>query len=906
MKNYLYKIIGAVVILGIIISVSSGFLVDIQWFREVEYLSVFTKTIFTKIIVFIPTFVVFFASIIFYVKALKSKFMDSFDEDYSESNISALTNKVIVVVSAMVSLVVSYIFTNWYWYQILEFINSTPTGVRDPIFSLDASFYMFKLPLIKSILSLLIFIVVVLSVIALIFYFALKAQEGISGLRGVIIVDSEKGPKETFLARQLSALGAIFLIFLSMIFIIKALELVYVSGGVTYGAGYTGIHVTLPAYILISILCIISAFVFVFSINKKRFKPILYSGALIIVLIVGQSLVSIGVEKFIVTPNARDKEMQYIENNIEYTRKAFGLDNIEQRDFQVRQDLNSKDIEDNKLTIDNIRINEFDRIGEVYNQIQAIRNYYKFNNIDIDRYTIDGQLRQVLIAPRELDSSNREEKFQTWQNKHLFYTHGYGFVASYSNSVGPTGLPNFISKDIPVSGPIKVDKPQIYFGELTDDYSIVGAKSNEIDHPLGNENKEVRYDGKAGIDLGFFNRLLFAINEKSINLLLSGEVSSNSKIIINKNIKERVEKIAPFINYDDDPYLVASEGKLYWIINGYTTSDKYPYAEMYDGKNYIRNSVKVVIDAYDGTVDFYLDDKTDVIAQTISKMYPGLFKDVSKMPKDLESHLRYSQDVFMIQSKVYEKYHMTNPMIFYNNEDLWSIAKYKSNDNKGENGEESQVEPVYQLMKLPKDKEEKFLLTIPYTVAKKENMVSWLTVEADAEKSKLVLLKFPKEQAVYGPQQFNSKINTDTEIAQELTLWSQRGSEVKFGEANIIPIKDSLLYVKPLYLKSQGGKGFPELKRVIVQYGDRIVMTPDIPSALAKLFGNEEEGKEEAKTENKESDNKQEQTPLEMANSAGDIFNKATEAQKNGDWAAYGNYLKELETILGKLQQDLK
>lgn len=904
MKNYLYKAIGAVVILGVIVILSSSIFVDIQWFKEVGYLGVFTKTMTTKILVFIVTFIVFFTCIIIYAKTLKSRFLNYTDENYSNDNVTKLTNKFIMGLSAIASLVVSYLFTKEFWYKILEFINSTHTGVKDPIFSLDASFYIFKLPLIKSILLLLIFIVIILGIIALIFYFTLKAQDGINGLKGVI--DIERGYKETFIARQLSVLGAVFLVFLSIEFLIKALELVYVSGGVTYGAGYTGIHVSLPAYIIISVLCIVSAFVFVFSINKKKFKPILYSAGLIIVLIVAQALISTVVERFIVTPNARDKEMQYIKNNIEYTRKAFSLDNVEQRDFQVQNDLTTKDIEDNKLTIDNIRINEFDRIGEVYNQIQAIRNYYKFNNVDIDRYTIDGKLRQVLIAPRELDSSNREEKFQTWQNKHLFYTHGYGFVASYSNSVGSTGLPNFISKDIPVSGPIKVDKPQIYFGELTDDYSIVGAKSNEIDHPLGNENKETRYDGKAGIPLNFLNRLLFAVNEKSMNLILSGEVSSDSKIIINKNIKERAKKIAPFIEYDEDPYLVASEGKLYWIINGYTTSDKFPYSEMYDGINYIRNSVKVVIDAYDGNVNFYLDDKTDFIAQTISKMYPGLFKDISEMSKDLQTHLRYSQDVFMVQSKVYEKYHMTNPMIFYNNEDLWSIAKYKSNDNNDSNGGETQVDPVYQLMKLPKDNQEKFLLTIPYTVAKKENMVSWLTVEADAKKSKLVLLKFPKEQAVYGPQQFNSKINTDTDIAQELTLWSQRGSEVKFGEANIIPIKNSLLYVKPLYLKAQGGKGFPELKRVIVQYGDKIVMTQDIPTALTKLFGAEVE--DDTKQENNEIEQKgsDNASAAQIAKNAGDLFNKAKEAQEKGDWASYGNYLKDLEGELNKLEESLK
>ncbi|MEG2539849.1 MAG: UPF0182 family protein, partial [Clostridium sp.] len=406
MKDYLYKIIGAIVILGVIIVVSSGFIVDVQWFKEVGYTSVFFTTLTTKILVFVPTFVIFFASIMFYIKTLKTKFIHYIDDVDFGFNITGVTNKLIAGISAVVALVVSLMFTQNFWYKILEFINATPTGVKDPIFSLDASFYMFKLPLIKSILSLLMFIVVVLGIIALIFYFTVKAQEGINGLSGVI--DLEKGKKEAFIARQLAILGAILLVFIAIVFGIKALELVYSPSGVTYGAGYTDIHVSLPAYLIIAGVCIIAAVVFAFSVIKKKFKPIIYSAGLIVVLVVLQGIAAGIVEKFVVTPNARDKEMTYIANNIDATRKAFGLNNIEQRDFQVQSNLTSKDIENSKLTIDNIRINEFEQTGEVYNQIQAIRNYYKFNNIDIDRYNINGKLRQVLIAPRELDNSNRE------------------------------------------------------------------------------------------------------------------------------------------------------------------------------------------------------------------------------------------------------------------------------------------------------------------------------------------------------------------------------------------------------------------------------------------------------------------------------------------------------------------
>jgi uncharacterized membrane protein (UPF0182 family) len=588
--------------------------------------------------------------------------------------------------------------------------------------------------------------------------------------------------------------------------------------------------------------------------------------------------------------------MPYLTYNIEATRKAFGLENIEDKEFPVDNNLTKKDIEENKDTVDNIRINEFSQALEVYNQIQAIRNYYKFNDIDIDRYIINGKLRQVFISARELDNSNREVKFQTWQNKHIFYTHGYGVVASYTNTVGSSGLPEFILKDIPTSGIFKIDRPQIYFGEVNNDYVIVDAKSNEIDYPYGNENKETRYQGKAGIKLTPLNRLLFTINYGSLNFLLSNDITSESRILLNREIMNRVEKIAPFLNYDEDPYLVISNGKLYWIIDAYTTTNRYPFSEPYRGINYIRNSVKVVVDAYDGKVDFYLSDPTDAIGITIGKIYKGIFKNINQMPEDLKAHLRYSEDVFMAQATVYEKYHMNNPSVFYNSEDLWAIAKYKGASNE----KDQNVEPVYQVMRLPGEKDENFLLTIPFTVAKKENMVSWLAVKMEGATPKFSLIRFPKEKAIYGPQQFNSKINTDAAISKELSLWGQQGSMVILGETNIIPIKNSLLYVKPLYLRAQSAKSLPELKRVIVGFGDRIVMEDNIQNAFARLFNVNVE------TPPAPSEISKEENAADLVNRASDLFNKAKEAQRSGDWALYGQYLKELEDVLSKLKDKVK
>jgi uncharacterized membrane protein (UPF0182 family) len=514
---------------------------------------------------------------------------------------------------------------------------------------------------------------------------------------------------------------------------------------------------------------------------------------------------------------------------------------------------------------------------------------------------INNELRQVFISARELDLSSGDARLQTWQNTHLFYTHGYGAVMSYTNQANSTGLPEYILDDIPVqeSGNISLDTPQLYFGEKDYDYVIVGNKSNEIDYPTGNENKESRYDGKAGIALTPLNRLIYAWKLKSPNFILSSDISSGSRIIMYRNIKDRIEKIAPFLSYDEDPYVVVANDRMYWIVDAYTYTDKYPYSESYYGINYISNSVKVVVDAYDGTVDFYLADKNDGIAKTMNKIYGGIFKDISEMPQELRSHLRYSEDVFEIQAQVYEKYHMTNVNTFYNGQDLWNIASYKDS-----NGNTSESKAVYQVMKLPGENTEEFILAIPYTVAGKDNMVSWLAVRMDNDLGGMLAVNFPQDQGIYGPQQFESKLNTNTEISQSKSLWGQQGSEVLLGETTIIPIEHSLLYVRSLYLKASGQNSLPELKRVIVQYGDTIVMESSIEKAMEALFNTSTPG-DNGGGQSAENGTELNQDTKELIRKASELFDKAKEAQTKGDWAAYGEYLSQLENVLNSLQGTL-
>lgn len=898
MKKALIKVLIGVAALIIIIGAFSSFFVDFQWFREVGYLNVFFTSLKSKGIIFGPAFVLLFLLIFAYIKYLKKGYFRISNQVYDKKE-TTLHNKILFFAALVMSFILSLLFTEVFWYRILEYFNSTDFGIVDPIFGYDAGFYIFKLPLINAALGVLIAVVLILIVVSLIFYTTLKMRDGFSGFKEYIRGGDSK--EASFAIKQLSILGAILLILLSGAFYIRGLNLVYSPRGIAYGASYTDVHVSLPMFKIISVLCILAAFVVAFAIIRKRFRWVVYTGIFIVVLMFSETLASGIVERLIVSPDARDKELPYLTYNIEMTRKAFGLENIAETQFPIDNTLTQKDINENKDTVDNIRINEFSQSLEVYNQIQAIRNYYEFNDVDIDRYEINGQTRQVFIAARELDNSSREAKFQTWQNLHLYYTHGYGAVMSYTNTVNSSGLPEFILKDIPSSSAaVRVDRPQIYFGELDYDYAVVGKKDQEIDYPAENGDAKTTYNGAAGIKMTPLNKLLFAFNKGSVNFLLSNDITSDSKIILNRNIVNRVKKIAPFLNYDNDPYLVVSNGKLYWIIDAYTTSSRFPYSEPYNGINYIRNSIKVVVDAYDGTVDFYLADGSDAIAKTIGKIYSGLFKDISKMPEDLKNHLRYSEDVFLFQSKVYEKYHMDNPEVFYNSEDQWSIAKKKSGDSN-----EADVEAVYQVMRLPGETKDELLLTIPFTVAKKENMVSWLAVKMDEDNlSQMKLIKFPKERSIYGPQQFNSRLNTDTEISRQIALWDQKGSQVILGETNIIPVKNTLLYVKPLYLRANSGKSLPELKKVIVGMGERIVMEDNIQLAFAKLFNAKLEqpgttapvppgGAPSAQTETNS-----------LILKAADLFEKSKSAQQSGDWAGYGEYIKELENVLNQLKSN--
>jgi uncharacterized membrane protein (UPF0182 family) len=607
------------------------------------------------------------------------------------------------------------------------------------------------------------------------------------------------------------------------------------------------------------------------------------------------------VQSLIVSPDEINKESKYLENNIEFTRHAYDIDDVRVANFKADDSLNAQKIQQAEDTIGNIRINDYGPVEDFYNQTQSIRQYYSFNDVDIDRYNINESITQTYLSAREIDENKISD---TWINKHLKYTHGYGAAVSQVDTVTPSGQPDVIEGNIPPETNVdvlKIDRPEIYFGELTNDYIIVNTKETEFVYPDGSENKYTNYEGKAGIKLNLLNRILYAIREGNIKILVSSNINSKSRIVYVRNVVERVEKIMPYLAYEEDPYMTIIDGKLYWILDAYTTSDKYPYSEPYNAENsptnYIRNSIKVVVDAYNGTVDFYIVDDNDPIAKTYQKIYPKLFKSADKIPDGLREHLRYPNAMFNIQASVYTKYHMDEVKVFYQKEDLWDIAHQIYGT------EDVVMEPSYYIFNLP-DTEEgaEFINMIPFTPKSKQNMTAIMMARNDGDNyGQLIVYTMPKNKTVYGPMQIEAQIDQNTEISKEFSLWASSGSTYKRGDLFVIPIGTSLLYVEPVYLEASN-QAIPEVKRVIVAYQDRIAYEPTLAEALMSLFGGTiDEGSSESISGGDSDGSGSSDSVKSLIRKAQNAYDKALAAQKEGDWAGYGKYIDLLEQYLTKL-----
>jgi hypothetical protein len=684
-------------------------------------------------------------------------------------------------------------------------------------------------------------------------------------------------------------------ILLSAWFYLKRFDLLYSSTGAVFGAAYSDLNVKLPWLTILFIFSPIVSIVFFFGAKTHRYKFLLGGIATFVgILIVGGIATGI-VQGFIVNPNEFNLEKPYIERNIEFTLKAYGLDAVDEKLFTTTYDLTKTDIAENEGTVNNIRLWDWRPLKQTYEQLQLFRTYYNFKDVDVDRYEFNGNYKQVLLSARELDQDQLPSRAKTWVNKHLVYTHGYGLTMSPVERVSEEGLPELFVKDIPPkSDLLTVDRPEIYYGEQTDNFIVVKTDTEEFDYPKEEENVYVTYQGKGGVELSPLRRLVYGLKFGSIELIVSGSIKSESNIMLYRNIHERAPKIAPFLKYDEDPYLVVSNNKLYWIYDAYTTTDKYPYSEriLIGGSaklNYVRNSVKIVIDAYNGDVNYYIIEDEPLI-NTYRKIFPDLFKDFSEMPEDLKKHIRYPQNLFELQAKLYSIYHMKDPRVFYNKEDEWKIPEEVFR------GARIKMEPYYIIMKLPEEAKEEFMLIIPFNPRGKENMIGWMAAKCDQpEYGKLKVFTFSKQELIYGPMQIEARIDQDTDISQRITLWSQAGSEVIRGNLLVIPIENSILYVEPLYLQASESS-VPELKRVIVAFGNKLTMQESLTDSLNVIFG---EVLEEIEEEIEEAE---EVLPEELIEEAWEHYNAAQDALKAGNFIKYAEEIEALGDVLEQLK----
>ena len=949
------KVVIALIVIILLFLCLIGFITDFLWFRELDYVSVFFTKLFTQLKIGIPTFIIVTFLAYVYLKFLKRGYFKKVTSD--EVTDHRKLNLISWGLAGIYGAVTTFFAVTQLWFQMLQFTNSTDFGKSDPLYGKDISFYVFRLDFIEELNQLVIVLLVAFAALTFIYYTVLlsvrtpqvfenvtddtvyeedtadetteQSQFGggfdnINDMFGHFARNFTGGRQKPFkrktrthrqfdnenlkillsiAEKQLIIVGVLFFLMVGVHFFLKQYDLLFGSTGAVYGAGFTDVNVTLWVYRIIMALSVLAAIGVVFGMKRKKLKPALISPVIMIAVGVLGIGAAIGVQNLIVNPDEINKESKYLEHNIDFTQDAYGLNNVDTRDFAATSDLTSEDIANNSDTISNIRINDYEPAQTFYNQTQSIRQYYTFNDVDIDRYYVNGEYTQTFLSAREIDE---ERISDTWLNRHLKYTHGYGITLSRVDKITESGQPDVLIGGIPpesTAEEINVTRPEIYYGEMTNDYVLVNTSEDEFDYPDGNSNKYTQYEGDAGIKLNLINKLMFSIRERSVNLLVSGNVNNDSKILINRNISERVKEIMPYLQYDDDPYMITVDGKLYWIIDAYTSSNRYPYSEPYSSNsdtNYIRNSVKVVIDAYNGTTDYYIVDDTDPIAQTFAKIYPDLFKDFDSMPDAIKDHIRYPETLLNIQAQVYQRYHMNDVKVFYQNEDLWQIA------NEIYGMEEQAMTPNYYIMKLPGEESAEFVNSIPFTPRDKNNLMGLMVARNDGDNyGELILYQMPKSRTVYGPMQVEAQIDQNTEISQEFSLWDSSGSNYSRGNMFIVPIEESLLYIEPVYLEATNSS-IPEVKRVIVAYGDRIAYEPTLAEALNSLFGEgsaEESPGSESSSEGSAGSSQESMSQSEIISNAQEAFSNAQEAAQNGDWAGYGQYLSELENYLNMLGQ---
>jgi len=881
---------------------------DWLWFGEVGFRQVFSTILRAQSLLFIGALVVSVAWFALNVRIAVATMGDRRPTFVTREGLEVQlpgreqVQRMALAAMTVVAVLIG-LFAAGQWPIWLTFRHGGSFGQADPVLGYDVGFYVFALPFWQVLRGLGQVLVVLAALVA----------GGLYLVSGSLASGFGRRLSMTRAVRlHLSSLVAVFFLLLAIGAWLSRAEHLLEPTPLIFGASYADVMGRMPAMLLLTAVCILGAVLAVVQAYTTRNWPIPVAIGLYLVVSVGGELYSSALQRFIVSPNEQTRETPYIQHNIDATRRAFGLDGVEERELSGDALLTSADIGRNAATLDNVRLWDHQPLLETFGQIQEIRTYYEFGSVDNDRYRVDGRLRQVMLSARELNSASLPNR--TWVNERLTFTHGYGLTLGPVNQVTSEGLPVLFVRDLPpvTTPPFTVDEPSIYYGEFSSDYVVVKTKTREFHYPRGDDNVFKEYAGKGGVPLSSFGRkLLFAFRFGAYQMVLSDDIGPESRILFNRAIGERVRAIAPFLEFDRDPYLVLADGRLFWIYDAYTTSSRYPYsAPVNNGRiNYIRNAVKFVIDANDGTTTAYLADTRDPIAAAYGRAFPGMFTPMDRMPAAIREHVRYPEDIFGLQARVYATYHMTQPAVFYNREDQWEVP------TTDEGRDARPMQPYYTIMRLPGEREAEFIQMLPYTPRRRDNLAAWLVARSDGEHyGQLRVFEFPKQKLVFGPRQVVARMNQDQTISPQITLWNQQGSQVIWGTLMVIPVEESLIYVRPLYLKASGGR-IPELTRVIVAYQNQIVMEETLEEGLARIFGARGAPAAPAAAP---PGGTQTSAPSPAPQTAGTAsaagvdalaaeaqthYDRAIAAQRAGDWAKYGEEIRALGAALERMRR---
>ncbi|MBE7036886.1 MAG: UPF0182 family protein [Ruminococcaceae bacterium] len=894
-------IIGIILLLGFVISPLYRYVMEYWQIQEIgpDYTSVFWTNLLSKVVTQSVGFILIFVLLLLNVFLVRSF---AIKQCVSQG---FLTKKwPYVILCFVLALFVSGKLGDSLYQKLLMAWNAESFGIVDPLFSQDVGYYMFLRPFLINIVDVgkaLLLVMLLLDAIVYFFIFMKKDQKSFK----------EVFMKERKAMTHLSILAVAYFLLTMLTFKFSSENLLFSSFGSQndiFGAGYVQATVWRSYYSIAPYIALVSVLLIVVFLWRKKYILSLLSVAILPVALLVTGVIAWGTESLVVNPNERNMQTPYIAYNMEATNRAYGLNAVSETEFVPKYDITKEMIEEDDTWLAGTRITDFGSTLTAYNQLQFLRKYYTFNDVDVAPYELDGKLNVVFLAPREMNKENLEDSAKSYANQIFRYTHGFGVVASPVNRVTGEGQPEFLIKDIPpksTGGMPEITQPRIYYGEMTNDYVIVGGNNQELDYSEGLQDVQFTFDGATGVKMDFFKKLMFSWYYKDYRMLFSGNISSDSKILINRNVLKRVERIAPFIEYDDDPYMIISDdGKLYWIINGYTTSKYYPYAQPYQNVNYIRNSVTAIVDAYTGDVKLYLTDENDPVGRVYRKIYPDIFsKDA--IPEGIASHIRVPEYMFKVQSQIYQRYHVKDAGQFYDRADVWDIASEKYQDN------EIYVEPYYNIMQI--DGQDEMVIMIPYVVQGKHNMVGLLVQRnAPGHYGELMLYRFPKNQTIYGPMQIENRVDNDPDISREMTLWSQGGSSVIRGNMLVVPYRSSLLYVEPIYITSKNNASLPELKRIVVSYGDVVVMEPTLEEALRSIFGKEEITMPPADETEDESPSEPPATEEEIQDLTATIngllesYDRFKTSAAGNDWANMGQNLAELDEKMEQLREHRK